>query len=412
MMNSLEPPRDQAILDPTGPDYLANPYPHFAMAREQAPVQLHPCGAYMLFGYQDVKTALADKALSSSEAPALNSPRNRRIKAAGGDDDYLLRRSVSKLDQPHHAPLRKLLARPFTPRNVERYAARAEQIVTEQLRGYDTGAELELIGQLAHPLPIRLVCEIFGIPAPKDTERLYHWTWRGLNLLDPFLTADQYAEFMAAQREFSAYLEDVIEWKRNHLADDVLSGFIRAGEEGTVIGPDEVAATIHTLFVAGFDTTVNQMGISMLALMQNRGQWDLLVRDRSLLPNAIEEVLRFETTAQLMIRITPEDYLIGDTLIPAGNHVVTWIASANRDESQFGATAAQLDITRPNARDQIAFGFGPHACLGAWLARLEIKTVLSALLDRAPGLELADQELKWDSTAFIRGLSELRLVLR
>jgi cytochrome P450 len=398
-------------VDPTASGYLADPYRHFGPARAHAPLQFHPAGVYMLFRYGDVKRALSDPSLSSSEAYALDSPRNLRLKAAGADNEYLLRPSLSKLDQPDHAPLRKLLARPFTPRNVKRFAARAEQIVAEQLAGYGPGDELEVIGHVAHPLPFRLVCEIFGIPTPPDADRLYYRTWAALNLLDPFLTPEQFSEFITAQREFSAYLGDVIQWKRNNLADDLLSDFIRAGDEGSVIGPGEVAATIHTLFVAGFDTTVNQLGISLLALLRHRQQWEQLVADRSLLDNAIEELLRFEPTSQLMLRITKEDFMVADGVVPAGNHLIAWIASANRDEGHFGATAGQLDITRPDAREHIAFGHGAHACLGAWLARLELRTVLDALLDAAPGISLADTTTQWASTPFIRGLSELRVIL-
>ncbi|WP_280487327.1 cytochrome P450 [Nocardia farcinica] len=406
-----EQPQSLGAVDPTAPGYLPDPYPHFAQAREHAPVQQHSSGVYMIFRYPDVKRALSDRSLSSSEATALQAPRNLRIKAAGGDDAYLLRPSLSKLDGPEHAPLRKLLARPFTPANVKRYAARAEQIVAEQLSGHGPGDELDVIGQLAHPLPFRLVCEMFGIPEPADAGLMYSWTWAALNLLDPFSSRQQIADYIAAQRQFSAHLRDVIAWKREHLSDDLLSGFIRAGDEGTVIGPDEVAATIHTLFVAGFDTTVNQLGLSVLALLRHRREWERLVADRSLLDNAIEELLRFESTAQLMIRIAPEDYPVAGSVIPAGNHVVAWIASANRDEGHFGPTADELDITRPTAREHIAFGYGPHACLGAWLARLELRTVLNALLDLAPNATLIESPLRWSSTPFIRGLAELRLAL-
>jgi cytochrome P450 len=365
----------------------------------------------MVFRYEDVKRALSDRALSSSEAYALDGPRNMRMKAAGADDAYLLRPSLSKLDPPGHAPLRRLLARPFTPKNVERYEARAAEIARELLDNRGSSGELELVRELARPLPLRLVCEIFGIPVPDDPERLFSWTWKGLNLLDPFLTSEQFADFIAAQREFAAYVRDVIAWKRGHLADDVLSDFIAAGDEGSVIGPDQVAATVHTLVIAGFDTTVNQTGLSVLALLRHPAQWERLVRDNSLLNNAVEELLRYEPTSQFQIRTTPSDYRIGDTVIPAGNHVVPWLAAANRDERHFGPDAGDLDIGRVNARDHVAFGAGPHACLGAWLARLEIRIVLHALASRAPRACLNDDEPAWGSTAFIRGLEELRVGL-
>ncbi|UXF66996.1 cytochrome P450 [Rhodococcus qingshengii] len=399
------------LVDPTEPGFLSDPYARYAIAREVAPVQQHSNGVYMLFAYDDVKRALADKSLSSSEQYALEAPRNMRIKAAGGSDAYLLRPSLSKLDPPDHLALRKLLARPFTPRAIKRYDARAKEIVDELLADHGRGSEIELVTEVAHPLPIRLVCEIFGIPVPADTDTMFEWTRKGLNLLDPFLTAEQTSDYISAQRDFSAHLQDVIAWKRNNLGDDILSDFISAGDEGEIIGPDQVAATVQTLVIAGLDTTVNQVGLTMNALMGHRDQWERLVDDRALLDHAVEEVLRYEPTAQLMIRIAPEDYAVGDAVIPAGNHIVTWLASANRDETRFGSNADRLDWSRSNVRDHITFGHGAHACLGAWLARLEIKTILKALIDKAPKTELVDGGVTWGGTAFIRGVSELRLNL-
>jgi cytochrome P450 len=401
---------ERGRLDPLAPGFLADPYEHYARAREHAPVQLHERGVYLVFRYDDVKTVLGDRALSSSEAHALDGPRNTRLKAAGATNDYLLRPSVSKLDPPAHGPVRRLLARPFTPKNVERYTDRAVELVDELMAG-SWGSEIDLIERLAYPLPSRLVSEIFGLPMPEDPQQLRAWTIKGLNLLDPFLTTEQFIDYTAAQRDFNQYLRDVIAWKRNHLADDVLSELIEAGDAGEVIQPDQVAATIQTLVIAGLDTTVNQLGISLVALMRQRDQWDRLVADPALIPGAVEELLRFEPTAQFMIRTVPADYLVGDTVIPAGNHIVPFLGSANRDERRFGPTADRLDITRDNVRDQIAFGFGPHACLGSWLARLELRVALEALVARAPGLQLVDSEPRWGGTAFIRGLSELRLTL-
>lgn len=186
------------------------------------------------------------------------------MKAAGADGAYLMRPSLSMLNPPEHTSLRRLLARLFTARNVERYAARAAQIVDELLGLRDLG-EMEVIGELARPLPLLLVCEIFVIPVLADLEPLFGCTYKGLNLLHPFLTPEQFADFINAQREFAAFIIDVVAWKRDHLADDLLSDFIAAGDEGSVVGPRQVAATVHTLVNAGFDTTHNGAGLAVLA---------------------------------------------------------------------------------------------------------------------------------------------------
>ncbi len=195
--------------------------------------------------------------------------------------------------------------------------------------------------------------------------------------------------------------------KRANLGDDVLSALIRAGDEGSVITPDQVVPTIHTLFLAGFHTTVNQTSISMLALLQHRAQWEKLVADPSLLNNAVEELLRYDATAQFMIRTVPEDYPVGDSVVPAGHHVIMWLASANRDERRWGETADVVDITREDAKHHISFGTGIHACLGMWLARLELQTVIGTLAARFPNTVLTDDVPRWRSTAFIRGLDGL-----
>jgi len=399
----------EGLVDPVDAEFLADPYAAYARARRLAPVQRHPNGVYMVFGYDDVKRVLGDRALSSSERYALDAPRNLRIKAAGADDAYLLRPALAKLDPPEHKPLRSLLAHPFTRRSIGDWVGRTDEIVAELLdAALADPAGFDVVTELAQPLPCRLVCEMFGIPVPEDMARLYRWTSQGLSLLDPFLTPEQLRAATAAQREFTGYLQEVIAWKRRNLADDVLSAFIAAGESGEVIGPERVAATVQTLVIAGFDTTVNQIGLSVLTLMRHRDQWERLVADPGLVDDAVEELLRVEPTAQLMIRTVPEDYRIGDAVVPAGNHLVPWLGSANRDPRRFGPTADAVDITRPDSRDHVSFGFGVHLCLGVWLARVELRAVLRALVTRAPHADLVGDPV-WASSAFIRGLSELRL---
>lgn len=397
-------------VDPCSAQFFADPYRSFAEARSAAPVQCYEPGTWMVFRHDDVSRVLRDRTLSSTEIHTLNAPRNRAIKEAGGSDTYLLRPSLSKMDAPDHTPLRALLARLFTPRAVEGLRSAAADFVAATMDQY-AGGEIEIIEAIAHPLPYRLTCTWLGVPTIDDDADIRRWSFEGLQMIDPFRTTDQYRGYIAASADFAAYLRDLVAWKRRNPGDDAISHLIAAGDAGEVITADEVVATIHTLFLAGFHTTVNQIGLSILALLQAPDQWADLVADQELLPNAIEELLRFDPTAQFMVRATAADYQIGDVTIPPGQHVVAWIASANRDEARWGRSAGRLDLGRPDARYHIAFGAGIHSCLGMWLARLELEEVLTALVRRFPKISLVDERPRWRSTAFMRGLDSLEVQL-
>ncbi len=397
-------------MDPSAPDFFADPYRHFADARRSAPVQCYQPGMWMVFGHDDVSQVLKDRGLTSTERHTLDAPRNLAIKAAGGTDAYLLRPSLSKMDAPDHTPLRALLARLFTPRAVGSLRRAATDLVAGAFDRH-AGGEMEVIESLAHPLPYQLTCTWLGVPALDDDGDIRRWSFEGLQMIDPFRRPEQYREYISASADFAGYLRELVAWKRSRQGDDAISRLIAAGDAGEVITPDEVVATIHTLFLAGFHTTVNQIGLSVLALLQAPDQWAALVADPELLPNAIDELLRFDPTAQFMIRATAADYRVGGVTIPPGQHIVAWIASANRDEARWGSSADQLDLVRPDARYHLAFGSGIHSCLGMWLARLELEEVLSALIRRFPKASLVDEEPRWRSTAFMRGLESLTLLL-
>ena len=218
-------------------------------------------------------------------------------------------------------------------------------------------------------------------------------------------------EYLASAGLLAQHLHGVIEWKRDHLDDDLLSLIIRTADAGEVMRPEQVVPYVHTLYLAGMHTTVNQTALSLMALMRHRDQWDLLRAQPDLLPNAIEELLRYESTAQYMKRTAEDDVDLGGGLtIPTGSEVVCWIASADRDEARWGETADTLDLTRADAKQHIAFGKGPHVCVGSWLARLELQVVVESIVTRFPDTTMPDQDLVWESN-FIRGPEELVLQL-
>jgi cytochrome P450 len=391
---------DIDTFDPRSAAYLADPYGHLACLRADTPVVHHAAsGHWFLLRYDDVASGLADIARNTDLSPGRH---DRRPDFA--DNPFAA-------DGSAHTGPRRLITPTFTNRALQRFRARAEHVVDGALAGKRDGSELRVVDEIGYPLPYLLTCEVLGVPEVGNVDELRDWTWKSLALLDVFLTPEEVAANSEAARCLAAHIGEVVAWKRDHLGDDVASTIIAAGDDGTVMAPGQVVPYLHTLYLAGMHTTVNQTALSLRALLDQRPQWDLLVAHPELIENAVEELLRFEPTAQYMLRTTYADFTFGDTVIPRQSDVVCWIASANRDPGQWGATADTLDITRSDARYHVAFGKGAHTCLGSWLARLELQVVLERITGRFPRTELPDQELVWSSDV-IRGPDELVLVLR
>jgi cytochrome P450 len=379
------------------PAYLADPYAYFRDLRERGRVVVDPgSGKWFLLRYDDVSEGLT--AITREH----RDPERRNRHFPG---------NPFSVDGPRHIAPRRVIMPTFSVRAVQRFRERAQQIVDAALVGKKRGGELRVVEEIGFPLPYHLTCDILGVPEVDNADELRSWTWKSLELIDAFLTPEQLSDDLEASGFLAEHLHEVIEWKRHHLADDVVSAVIAAADEGEVMRPDQVVPYVHTLYLAGMHTTVNQSALCLHALLEHRSQWELLESRPALLENAVEELLRFEPTAQYMRRTGTSDYEIGGVNIPAGTEVVCWIASANRDEQRWGPTADELDITRKDARMHIAFGKGPHVCVGSWLARLELQVVIGTIASRFPKTELVDQQLRWESNV-IRGPEELRLHLR
>jgi cytochrome P450 len=315
-----------------------------------------------------------------------------------------------RADGPGHTGPRRLIMPTFTNRAVQRFRDRAQAIVDGALEEKRDGDELRVVEEIGFPLPYHLTLDLLGVPDVDNRDELRDWTWRSLELIDAFLTPEQLQDNLDASAKLAMHLHEVLPWKREHRGDDVFSTVLGAADEGDLMRPEQVVPFVHTLYLAGMHTTVNQTALSLHALLQHRDQWELLRTQPSLLANAVEELLRFEPTAQYMRRAAEVDVHVGDVVVPAGTEVVCWIASANRDERHWGPTVDRLDITREDAGRHIAFGKGPHVCVGSWLARLELQVVIETIIGRFPRTEIAEPELEWESNV-IRGPKELVLRL-
>lgn len=397
MGSTSQPVQGTAPFRPRSAAYLADPYAQLRSLREQGPCWIDPgTGLWFLLDHEHVEAGLSQIVRGHPEGP---------------DRHVHFPANPFAADGPGHTVPRRLIVPSFTNRAVQQFRARAQAIVDAALAGKGDGDALHIVDEIGFPLPYHLTCEILGVPDVDHRAELRSWTWKSLELIDAFLTPEQLRDNLDASALLAAHLRDVIEWKRGNLADDLLSMVIRAGDEGEVLRREQVISYIHTLYLAGMHTTVNQVALSMHALMSHREQWELLCARPAMLGDAVEELLRYESTAQYFRRHADEDVDVAGITVPAGTDVLCWIASADRDEAQWGPTADELDLTRAGANRHLAFGFGPHVCIGSWLARLELQIVVGTIAERFPGTVMPDQELVWESNV-IRGPEELVLELR
>ncbi|MFC4587958.1 cytochrome P450 [Sphaerisporangium corydalis] len=361
-----------------------------------APVRL-PTGdhAWLVTGHADNRALLADVRLSRAAAAAPGAPRARAIP--------LERDSMTTMDPPEHTRLRGLVMRAFTARRVERLRPRVEEHVAALL---DTmagaGSTGDVVAGLARPLAITVICELLGVPK-EDREGFQEWSETYLAVTGATPEAMREAGDL-----LKGFLGELVEAKRREPADDLLSALAAAGDDER-LSPSELVTLGVTLLVAGYETAANLISGAVFALLRHPEQLALLRSDPAVLPDAVEELLRYTPLAVTggTIRVAVADVPLGGTVVKAGEAVLPATTSANRDPAVFDRPD-ELDLTRrPNPH--LAFGHGPHHCLGAQLARLELGAALAGLLGRFPDLRLAApvEEIPWARSKMIRGPQSL-----
>jgi cytochrome P450 len=278
--------------------------------------------------------------------------------------------------------------------------------VVEHLDAVAGRGEMDVIADLAFPLPFTVISEMLGMPEG-DRDQLRAWSHAGVRLLDPILSSEQILEAFEAMGHMYDHCAEAIAWKREHPGDDLLTALIHAEEDGDTLSAPELQDQVVLLFLAGHETTVNLIGNGTLALLRHRDQLDVLRDDPGLDVNAIDELLRFDSPVQFSRRIVLRDVEIDGHAIGAGSFVMTCLGAANHDPAQWGPTADELDLRREGAARHLSFGSGIHHCLGAALARLEGQEAIGALVRRFDGLELATDAPAWNGRIVLRGLDEL-----
>jgi cytochrome P450 len=395
----------EPLFNPLAPEFIRDPYPHYARLRTTDPMHLTPFGAFVASRHAEASLVLRDKRFGKDFV-------ERTVRRYGPQVmEEPVFRSMShwmlQQDPPDHTRLRGLVVKAFTARRVEDMRPRIQHIVDETLDRVAAQGRMDLIEDFAFRLPVTIICDMLGIPE-EHREVFYTSSRNGGRLLDPVpLSRAEIDEANTGNAAAQLYFQQLFELRRHSPGDDLTTQLVQAEEDGSKLSNEELTANIILLFGAGHETTVNLIGNGLLALHRNPDQLALLKANPALITNAIEEFLRYDSSVQMTGRVALEDIAdLGGKPIPKGETVLCLLGSANRDPAVYPEHPDRLDITRPNVRP-LSFGGGIHFCLGAQLARIEAEVAIATLLRRLPDIQADDVvNPKWRPTFVLRGLRE------
>ena len=397
--------------NPFEPGFADNPYEQYAGIRAQGRAERTAFGTLLVSHYDDCFQLLR---LTGTSVDDRNANAVFRYQPPDDIADRMItgsdRRSILGLDPPDHTRLRRLVSSAFTVRRVEELRGRVRELVAGLLdelaeAGAD-GDPVDLIARYAFPLPFMVISELLGMPEGNRDE-LRSWSHTMTMSLEPILDDDTARAVVDAAGHMVRHVDEAIEWKRRHPADDLLSAMIAAEEDGDRMTAEELQVQVILLYVAGHETTVNLIGNGTLALLRHRDQLERLAGDPALDAPAVDELLRYDSPVQLSRRIAMTEIEVGGVRAEPGEMITTLLGSANHDPAKWGPTADDLDLGREGANAHLSFGSGIHHCLGAALARLEGAEAVPALVRRFPGMELATDRPAWNGRVVLRGLDAL-----
>jgi cytochrome P450 len=395
--------------NPWLPANRRDPYPMYRRLREAAPIVRAPLlGAWLATRWDECEEILRERQFSADRSELAVMRMLRRGARDAPEMLGFIESDLLMLAGTRHARLRRLVSKAFTPRRVETLEPRIEALVAELLDRAAAQGEMDVVRDLAAPLPAAVIGELLGVPA-HDQQRLRGWSDELVELLDPLSGREGLEPPRRATRGLAVYFRGLLDERRRAPRDDLLTALATAEESGASLTEAEILALCQLLLAAGHETTTNLIANAVLVLLRYPDQRRRLQDDPGLLPNAIEEILRFESPVQLTDRVATEDCELGGRRIRRGQLVGVLLASANRDPARF-PDPDRLDLGRADVR-HLAFGHGAHFCLGAQLARLEARLALGALLRRFPDLTGSPEPPGWKRSSVLRGPTSLPLRL-
>jgi len=365
-------------------------------------------GAFVCTRYDDVLRVLRDPHFSTdrSNVPAMRLI--ERLVPRGSDFAGLIERNLLTIDGADHRRLRGLVSKAFTPRRVAQLRGRLEDTVDELMARVTEAGEMEVVRDLAHPLPVIAIAELLGVPA-EDRERFRAWASALVQLLDPLQGRGGAAPMIEATHELFDYFRPLLAERRARPRDDLLSAMIAAEQDGERLEEVDLLALSSLLLVAGHETTTNLIGNAVLLMLRYPDERKRLQDDLSLLPSAVDECLRYESPIQLTDRAVALDCELAGQPLRRNQVVVAVLAAANRDPDHF-ADPERFDVGRRD-NHHLAFGQGNHFCLGSQLARLETEVALGGLLRRCPDFSGNPEPPAWRRSMIIRGPEAVPLSL-
>ena len=376
-----------------------NPYPAYAALRDKGPAHRSRLLNAWIFGrYRDVDVILRDWQRFSNNGSKAATPGKRTVIPDPGTPSML------SLDPPDHRRLRSLVSKAFTPRAVNALEPHIRSLMHQLLDGIEDLSGFDLMEAVAKPLPVIVIAEMLGVP-PEDRARFRGWSDRRARILEPTIGAEEREDAVRAADDLDTYFAPIIKERRADPQDDILSGLAQAEEEGDRLDEREMLTMLRLLLIAGNETTVNLIGNGMLALLRHPEQLQRLRDDPSLIPSAVEELLRYDSPVQLDLRRVVEDCDVNGFPVKRGDDIVLLIGGANRDPEQFEDPDG-LDVGRSES-SHISFGRGIHACIGAPLARLEARIAIEILLERFSSIRLAGPPPSFRGSIVLRGLESL-----
>jgi len=384
------------------PEVLADPYPLYAQLRNEDPVHWDPyLHAWVVTRYADVVEVLHRFSADRTHTP-------EKLALLGMEElapiARVMVRQMLFLDPPQHSRVRGLAAAAFTPRRVERLRGHIEEIADSLLDAVGSH-EMEVMEDLANPLPAIVTAEMLGVPT-QDHRRLKEWSQDFAEMLGNFQhNPGRAAKVADSLQEMTAYFSEAVRSQATRPTEGLVNALTMAEVDGDRLTEEEVVANVIVTLVGGQETTTNLIGNGLLTLLRHPEEMERLRRDPALVPAAVEELLRYESPSQHTARLASDDVQLGGRLIKRGQAVIAVMGAGNRDPERF-PDPDRLDLSRQDNR-HLAFGWAAHFCFGAPLARIEGQIAFAALLRRLPNLRLTPGPITWRSNLGLRGLTAL-----